>query len=110
MLAFNQACKIEDTPFPFPYVQLLSFIDVCVLFVTPVVTVCWVRDVVLAVFLTILAVSGFHAIFVAAGMMDTPFGTRYNDLPLYDLHQDFINRLKNIIDTNVALRLSTMTT
>eukprot|EP00923_Selenidium_pygospionis_P051358 GHVN01089169.1.p2 GENE.GHVN01089169.1~~GHVN01089169.1.p2 ORF type:complete len:499 (-),score=68.98 GHVN01089169.1:1187-2683(-) len=108
MLAYNQVCKIEDTPFPFPYVQLIYVIDFCLLFVTPVVTICWIQDVVLAVVLTCLAVGGFHAMFVAAGMMEAPFGNGANDLPLVDLHNDFVNRLKNIIGKDIALKLNQM--
>ena len=34
--AFNQACKIEDTPFVFPYIQLIHLIDWILLILIPI--------------------------------------------------------------------------
>eukprot|EP01071_Lankesteria_metandrocarpae_P010662 Lankesteria_metandrocarpae@DN5363_c0_g1_i1.p1 len=101
-VAFNQACKIEDTPFPFPYIQLLHVMNLCVLVMTPIVMACWISNIPLACIFTWLAVGAFHSLFAAAGLMESPFGTRPNDLPLIQLNSEFIKRLIAIVTPNVA--------
>eukprot|EP00922_Rhytidocystis_sp_ex-Travisia-forbesii_P009312 GHVS01013574.1.p1 GENE.GHVS01013574.1~~GHVS01013574.1.p1 ORF type:complete len:741 (-),score=130.07 GHVS01013574.1:3509-5731(-) len=108
MLAYNQACKIEDTPFPFPYVQLLHLMDWLLLIVTPFVVASWMNGIVFAVILCMMVVGAFHAMFAAACKMETPFGKRSNDLPLLELHKDFVARLKSIVDISVAECLNDM--
>lgn len=46
MLAFNSACKIEDTPFPFPYVQLVQLMDWVMTIACPVVIASWMIQMV----------------------------------------------------------------
>lgn len=102
MLSYNQACKIEDTPFPFPYMQLMCIFDIAVLLLAPVVIAVWVPHIPFATCLTFLVSLSFHSLFEAAHAMDAPFGQRANDLPLLELHGDFINRLKLLVDAATA--------
>ncbi|EPR58140.1 hypothetical protein TGME49_319620 [Toxoplasma gondii ME49] len=108
MLAFNSACKIEDTPFPFPYVQLVQLMDWFMTVACPVVIASWMISMPCAIVLSVIAVGAFHATFAAACAMESPFGRQANDLPLVELHRDFVNRLKSIVDTHVAARLNNM--
>ncbi|PFH36231.1 hypothetical protein BESB_044230 [Besnoitia besnoiti] len=108
MLAFNSACKIEDTPFPFPYVQLVQLMDWFMTLACPVVIASWMIHMPFAIILSAVAVGAFHATFAAACAMESPFGRQSNDLPLVELHRDFVNRLKSIVDTHVAACLNNM--
>ncbi|KAF8822298.1 hypothetical protein IE077_004031 [Cardiosporidium cionae] len=108
MLSFNQACKIEDTPFPFPYVQLLYIMDWTMSFVVPLVVISWIKDTVFAVVLSILAICTFQAMFATACIMENPFGQSPNDLPLQQLHDDFVTRIKSLLDYPVAVELHNM--
>nr|CEL65198.1 TPA: hypothetical protein BN1204_010540 [Neospora caninum Liverpool] len=108
MLAFNSACKIEDTPFPFPYVQLVQLMDWFMTIACPVVIASWMINKPCAIVLSVIAVGAFHATFAAACAMESPFGRQANDLPLVELHRDFVNRLKSIVDTHVAACLNNM--
>eukprot|EP00923_Selenidium_pygospionis_P016673 GHVN01029263.1.p1 GENE.GHVN01029263.1~~GHVN01029263.1.p1 ORF type:complete len:321 (+),score=23.28 GHVN01029263.1:352-1314(+) len=98
MLEYNQACKLDDTPFPFPYQQLMWFIDWSLILTTPLVMACYISATVWGVTLTWLVNGCMHAIFIAACHMERPFGQRPNDLPFTELHQDYMNRLKSLID------------
>eukprot|EP00820_Chromera_velia_P009006 Cvel_4408.t1-p1 / transcript=Cvel_4408.t1 / gene=Cvel_4408 / organism=Chromera_velia_CCMP2878 / gene_product=UPF0187 protein mll4386, putative / transcript_product=UPF0187 protein mll4386, putative / location=Cvel_scaffold191:111787-116718(+) / protein_length=513 / sequence_SO=supercontig / SO=protein_coding / is_pseudo=false len=91
--AFNQACKIEDTPFPFPYVQMIQVFMIALTFFLPVLIVSFERDTWLAVPISAVAVGCFHCLSYAAHAMESPFGERANDLPLADIQDDFNERL-----------------
>ncbi|PHJ24332.1 bestrophin [Cystoisospora suis] len=108
MLAFNSACKIEDTPFPFPYVQLVQLMDWVMTIACPVVIASWMIQMPFAIVISVVSVGSFHATFAAACAMESPFGRHSNDLPLVELHRDFVNRLKSIVDTHVAACLNNM--
>eukprot|EP00918_Siedleckia_nematoides_P105524 GHVU01230421.1.p1 GENE.GHVU01230421.1~~GHVU01230421.1.p1 ORF type:complete len:383 (-),score=42.05 GHVU01230421.1:799-1947(-) len=105
MLAYNQAAKVEATPFPFPYAQLIWAIDVVVILLTPFVMACWNKHVAMAVAHTAAIVAAYHALFITSRLMASPFGYRANDLPLLDMHGDFISRAKLMIDRAVAEKL-----
>jgi len=108
MGAFDQACKIEDTPFPFPYAQVIFAMDVFVIFVSPVVVACWMISIPLACVLAFMLVFTYHSIYVTAHIMENPFGYRHNDLPLLAIHNDFIARLRTIMDEKTASMLNDM--
>eukprot|EP00916_Digyalum_oweni_P019314 GHVL01032151.1.p1 GENE.GHVL01032151.1~~GHVL01032151.1.p1 ORF type:complete len:428 (-),score=71.28 GHVL01032151.1:50-1333(-) len=102
MLNFNQACKIEDTPFPFPYVQLLQFGHWVLTIITPFVVSAFVIDKYLASALVLVTVAGFWSMHEAAACMESPFGTGSNDLPLRELHDDFLRRLQIMLTEEVT--------
>eukprot|EP01066_Platyproteum_vivax_P007354 Platyproteum_vivax@DN2850_c0_g1_i1.p1 len=102
MLYFNQACKIDDTPFPFPYIQLLQLCNWCLTFFAPIVLSCFVKNLGLAISLTVLGVGGYWAMHEAAADMESPFGGRSNDLPLPELHDDFLKRVQVFLTPDVV--------
>lgn len=108
MQEFNQACKLDDTPFPFPYAQLMWLLDVSLILVIPIVMMCWTEALWWSLALSVLVVGCMHAIFIAACHMERPFGKRPNDLPFLELHTDFLNRLKCLVDPFVAAELNQM--
>eukprot|EP01071_Lankesteria_metandrocarpae_P010669 Lankesteria_metandrocarpae@DN5363_c0_g1_i8.p1 len=84
------------------YNQLLHVMNWTVILITPVVMACWISGLALACIFTWIAVGAFHSLFAAAGLMESPFGTRPNDLPLIQLNSEFIKRLIAIVTPNVA--------
>lgn len=93
MLGFNNALKIHNTPFPFPYVQLIS---VCLLILTissGFVMHVYVDSPIWAVLFTVIAVGGYHAINEVAVELEDPFGDDANDLPMEEYQQNFNARL-----------------
>ena len=115
MLGFNQARKIEDTPFPFPYAQLLAFMLYAFGLLFPVLASSKIgtdaRDVdiddeVLAhwralqalshlgapglTFVIVLSYFGMHEV---ARDLEDPFIHPPNDLPAAELQRDFNARL-----------------
>eukprot|EP00917_Polyrhabdina_sp_WS-2016_P032143 GHVP01068557.1.p1 GENE.GHVP01068557.1~~GHVP01068557.1.p1 ORF type:complete len:341 (+),score=25.39 GHVP01068557.1:81-1103(+) len=98
LLAYDQACKVQDTPFPFPYLQMLYIIDLGVIVLVPIVVSCWVQSLFMSLLLVAMIVFSFHSIFQAAYLMETPFGLRPNDLNLLDLHKDFLS-LVNVVQS-----------
>lgn len=93
MLAFNNALKIHDTPFPFPYVQLIS---VCLLILTLTsgfVMHIYVQNLFWSMLFTAIAVGGYHAINEVAVELEDPFGDDANDLPMDEYQRSFNARL-----------------
>merc|ERR1712159_855920 len=93
MLGFNNALKIHDTPFPFPYVQLIS---VCLLILTLTsgfVMHIYVQNLFWSMLFTAIAVGGYHAINEVAVELEDPFGDDANDLPMDEYQQSFNTRL-----------------
>jgi len=93
MLGFHNAMKIHDTPFPFPYVQLIT-LQLLILTVTSgfVINV-FVDSPVWASLFAIVAVGGYYAINEVAIELEDPFGDDANDLPMQDYQHDFNCRL-----------------
>jgi len=93
MLGYNNALKIHNTPFPFPYVQLIS---VCLLVLTVsagFVMHVYVDNAIWAVVFTTIAVGGYHAINEVAIELEDPFGDDPNDLPMEEYQKNFNARL-----------------
>jgi len=93
MLGYNNALKIHNTPFPFPYVQLIS---VCLLVLTVsagFVMHVYVDNAIWAVIFTTIAVGGYHALNQVAVELEDPFGDDPNDLPMTEYQNNFNARL-----------------
>ncbi|KAL1504525.1 hypothetical protein AB1Y20_010927 [Prymnesium parvum] len=97
MLGFAQARKIEDTPFPFPYAQILSFMLYAFAFTFPLLAAAKVGDSGLTkmvspllTFLVVLCYFGLHEV---ARILEDPFLFPPNDLPTVGLQMDFNSRL-----------------
>lgn len=74
--------KITDTKFPFPYVQLISFLLLLHTLLTPMVLASLLSSLVLTPLITFVALFGTHAINFIAIELENPFGEDDNDLPL----------------------------
>eukprot|EP01071_Lankesteria_metandrocarpae_P002011 Lankesteria_metandrocarpae@DN2025_c0_g1_i1.p1 len=105
---FETCRKIEDTSFPFAYVQILFWLQIMVFLVTPVIVACWMRRIPLAVVLTCMLVFTFNSIFLAAHRMESPFGYSSTNLPSLQLHNAFIDRLQSLCDARLGRALELM--
>lgn len=82
--------------------QLMVLIEVLIMLSTPLVVAIWVPSTPFATAITFFVTAAFTSLFSAAKLMESPFGKRPNDLPLLELHSDFIIRLRLLVDTDVA--------
>jgi predicted membrane chloride channel (bestrophin family) len=97
MEGFQQACKLEDTPFPFPYAQLIAFLLFVFSLTYPFVAVgvgseqeadLWIGPALS--FFVVLTYFGFHEV---ARELEDPFLHPPNELPLVSLQRAFNTRL-----------------
>jgi predicted membrane chloride channel (bestrophin family) len=79
---FLNAKKICDTKFPFPFVQLITFLLLLNSVLTPVCLAAIISNKILCAFWTILPIFCMYCINFCAIELENPFGTDVNDLPL----------------------------
>jgi len=97
MLGFNNAAKIHDTPFPFPYAQLITLALLILTFTCGFVMNVFVKSPFWAVLFTFVAIAGYYAINEVAIELEDPFGDDANDLPLNIYQCDYNNRLRPLL-------------
>jgi len=96
MLGFNQAMKIADVPFPFPYAQLLLVLLTFYVCIIPVYMVCFTQSAIGAPVLTFLLFEGIWGINETAKELENPFGPDVNDITLADFHLRFVELCEEI--------------
>eukprot|EP00736_Rhodelphis_marinus_P008319 Rmarinus@m.20997 len=96
-LGYNQAVKIVETPFPFPYTQLISVLLLIMMLTTPVIVASYVEDVTIACFFTFFAVMGYYALNEVAMELEDPFGEDPNDLPMELSHEEFNQKCMTLL-------------
>jgi len=82
MLGYHQSAKITYTPFPFPHAQITSIFVFFLCFLVPLLMICFVENVTVAIilnFFTMLCFVGLHEV---ARELEQPFINSPNDLPL----------------------------
>lgn len=85
------AKKITDTRFPFPYAQLIAFLLICHIVVTPFVMISNISNKFFSILLTFVPIVGMTTLNFIAIELENPFGTDDNDLPMTHF-QDEMNR------------------
>jgi len=99
MLGFNQTVKMADIPFPFPFSQLLELLLIiftCILpFYTAIFTEGQISTPILAFFITI----GFWSLSEISRELEDPFSDGPNQLPIIDMHERFVELLRQIYHT-----------
>ncbi|CAJ1349757.1 unnamed protein product [Effrenium voratum] len=97
IVTLNNARKIKDIPFPFPYAQML----VCMLTVHWVVTPMLASLVVAtwwwAAFMSFLVTGSFWCLMYIAIEIDQPFGADANDLPIKEMMRDYNRSLLSLL-------------
>jgi len=96
MLGYNQALSIHETPFPFPYAQLIALALWVLTLSCGYVMTGFVDDIYWATALTFIAVAGYHALNFVAVELEDPFGGDINDLPIQNYQNTVNNRLRQL--------------
>merc|ERR1711939_278762 len=97
MLGFNNANKIHNTPFPFPYAQLITLALMILTLTCGFVMNVFVKSSFWAALFSFLAVAGYYAINEVAIELEDPFGDDANDLPMTDYQRLFNHRLRPLL-------------
>eukprot|EP00405_Crypthecodinium_cohnii_P009621 CAMPEP_0206429532 /NCGR_PEP_ID=MMETSP0324_2-20121206/6293_1 /ASSEMBLY_ACC=CAM_ASM_000836 /TAXON_ID=2866 /ORGANISM="Crypthecodinium cohnii, Strain Seligo" /LENGTH=571 /DNA_ID=CAMNT_0053895223 /DNA_START=33 /DNA_END=1745 /DNA_ORIENTATION=+ len=95
--------KITDTKFPFPYVQLITFLLILHTIMAPV-AICSIIDHLLwAPIFCFIPVFGSHALNFIAMELEDPFGEDDNDLPLAHFQAEMNNCLLMLLHPNTDI-------
>lgn len=92
-LGYRNAQRIHHTPFPFPYVQLIS---TSLFFLVPLSAMMMDKYIVTwywSVSFCFISVSAFFAVNEVAIELEDPFGSDTNDLPMEAYQREFNERL-----------------
>ncbi len=96
--AFMQCKKLVDTPFPFPYAQIVLICLIILSTFLPIQVCIIVNSTPLAMILTFVTVWAFCSINEVAMELEEPFMDERNDIALADLHVDFSEKLLTLIN------------
>jgi hypothetical protein len=96
MLGFNQALHIAIVPFPFPFAQLIACSISLLVLSLPVFSTSFAPGYLLAPAMSFIIVFGFWNMNSIAIELEQPFGNDPNDLPIRELHENFVSGLKTI--------------
>eukprot|EP00746_Dinoflagellata_sp_MGD_P042334 gnl/MRDRNA2_/MRDRNA2_202659_c0_seq1.p1 gnl/MRDRNA2_/MRDRNA2_202659_c0~~gnl/MRDRNA2_/MRDRNA2_202659_c0_seq1.p1 ORF type:complete len:331 (+),score=46.69 gnl/MRDRNA2_/MRDRNA2_202659_c0_seq1:127-993(+) len=98
MVQFGSAKKITDTPFPFPYAQMLALLLQLNVLVTPIVMCAWTDHWLWAGACTFITVFSVWCINFISTELEQPFGDDTNDLPTRDLQVEMNKLLLLLLD------------
>lgn len=99
MLGFNQATKMADIPFPFPFSQLLELLLVCFTVLIPVYAAQFTGGVFSSPFLAAVVTVAFWSLSEISRELETPFADGPNQLPVIDMHERFVEVLRSMYET-----------
>lgn len=97
------AKKIADTRFPFPYVQLMTFLLLLHCFLTPMIITAVVKSKVLAAIFTFIPIFGLYSLNFIAVELENPFGTDANDLPMSHFQEEMNTCLMMLLHENTDM-------
>lgn len=92
MVHFHNALKITDTPFPFPYAQMITVLLLLHCVLTPLTVVMFTYHWFWCFIFAFIPVFCFWCINFIAAEIENPFGDDVNDLPIRDM-QGLMNEL-----------------
>mmetsp|Transcript_39083 Transcript_39083/g.112836 ORF Transcript_39083/g.112836 Transcript_39083/m.112836 type:complete len:550 (+) Transcript_39083:74-1723(+) len=93
----NNARKIKDIPFPFPYAQMITVMLIVHWATTPVIASQVIESPVMAAVVCFFVTFAFWCLIYIALEIDQPFGEDENDLPLREMQRDFNQSLLNLM-------------
>jgi len=104
MLAFNQAMKVADIPFPMPFAQLLELLLVVITFCIPVYCAVFTEGAFFTPVLSCFITIGFWSLTEIARELENPFADSPNQLPVVDMHERFVELLEEVSAKKVMER------
>jgi len=102
LLGFENANKITTIPFPFPYVQIVQYLQTAFVLSIPFVVVDFVDEIPMQMIFSFLAVFTFTALNAVAAELEDPFGHDANDLPLAELHTAFVMKISQLFYSELS--------
>lgn len=106
MLGYNQARKVTDVPFPFPYAQLVMILLSIYCVTVPVIMAAWLEGYWMVCGLTFIAVWSYFAVNEVNRDLEDPFLYDPNDLPLTAFQADLNLRLQSLDARHRSNRLT----
>jgi len=104
VVTVNNAKKISDTPFPFPYCQSLQMVLLVHAVITPFVFVQWIPNPLMAGAFTFLSVALFQTLNFISAEIEHPFGVDPNDLDRERLQAKFNTTLVTMLSPSASRR------
>ncbi|CAE8591320.1 unnamed protein product [Polarella glacialis] len=89
----ENARKIKDVPFPFPYAQMISCMLLLHWLFTPILAAHYCGSAAWAGVMSFFVTISFWSLFYIALELDQPFGEDPNDLPIQKMQQDWNSSL-----------------
>ncbi|KAF4670958.1 Zinc finger, RAN-binding domain containing 2 [Perkinsus chesapeaki] len=86
--------NVSRVPFPFPFAQMVSLLLLLFLVMCPIMVVKMTEGAVLSPILSFFCLLGYWGLNEIAVELENPFGDDDNDLPLEDIHKDFVDSLQ----------------
>lgn len=97
MVNLHNAKKITDTQFPYPYAQLISFLLLIHLVLTPFVVSAFVQNHWWSSIVTFIPVFGMFSVNFVATELEMPFGDDDNDLNMKHFQEEMNNSLLMLV-------------
>ncbi|CAE6968191.1 unnamed protein product [Symbiodinium sp. CCMP2592] len=99
IVTLNNARKIKDIPFPFPYAQMLVCMLVVHWLVTPMLASLVIQSWWWAAIMSFLVTGSFWTLMHIAMEIDQPFGADANDLPIKAMMKDYNRSLLSLLNS-----------
>mmetsp|Transcript_95261 Transcript_95261/g.307498 ORF Transcript_95261/g.307498 Transcript_95261/m.307498 type:complete len:527 (-) Transcript_95261:78-1658(-) len=96
MLGFNQATKMADIPFPFPFSQLLEWLLLAFTFTVPLYTAIFTGGLIATPVLAFVVAVAFWSLTEISRELENPFADGPNQLPVIDMHERFVEVLRSV--------------
>eukprot|EP00929_Paragymnodinium_shiwhaense_P050604 TRINITY_DN25484_c0_g2_i1.p1 TRINITY_DN25484_c0_g2~~TRINITY_DN25484_c0_g2_i1.p1 ORF type:complete len:678 (-),score=179.84 TRINITY_DN25484_c0_g2_i1:83-2116(-) len=93
----QNAKKITEFPFPFPYAQMLTVMLLMHLVLTPVIAAMVVDHWAIAAIVTFVTTFSLWSINFIAAELEMPFGDDHNDLPVEEMQSRFNSSLRTLL-------------
>lgn len=94
IVELNGAKKISETPFPFPYAQMISCLLLLHWIISPIVNCMLINDTMACAIVTFATVFALWSINYIAAEIEMPFGDDCNDLPISEFMVAFNDSLR----------------
>lgn len=102
MVAFHDAVKISDTPFPFPYAQTCDFLLIMHWIISPFVYSQFTKSSFWAFVFCFTQVFIFWALNLTAVEIENPFGVDANDLDGHHMQKEMNKYLRLLVSEDVV--------
>lgn len=89
LISFNEAYKIREIMFPFPYLQVVQTMLLITTLLSPLINVILLDSIGASALMTFVVVAAFWSINYIAAELEMPYGDDPNDLPVRDLQTHF---------------------